>query len=222
MKLGNQGGYTIVEVLISLIMTSILVGVLVIFSISSLINNAINSARIDLQSEAQLALDLIGDDIRLASSADVNNRWPDENAPGGPENLLSWQSSQDTLVLATIAENADREILFEDASNYISYKNNTVYYIEDGVLYKRTIAADIEDNMARSSCPEALATAECPADRVILSNIEEMVFTYVDRSGAVVNPEDARSVEVLVRLSTFRAGQTIRAEYQTRMVFRNV
>jgi type II secretory pathway component PulJ len=222
MMANKQGGYTIVEVLISLVITSILVGVLMIFSISSLINNAINGARIDLQSEAQLALDLIGDDIRLASGADLNNRWPDENAPGAPTDLLSWQSTEDVLVLSTIAENAGREILFEDASNYISYKNNTVYYLVDGELYKRDIAADIEDNRSRSSCPELVATADCPADRAILSNIEELVFTYVDRSGAVVDPENARSVEVFVRLSTFRAGQTITAEYKTRMVFRNV
>jgi prepilin-type N-terminal cleavage/methylation domain-containing protein len=222
MTANNQRGYTIVEVLISLVITSILVGVLAIFSISSLINNAINGARIDLQSEAQLALDMIGEDIRLASGADLNNRWQDDNAPGAPTDTLSWESDGDVLVLSTVAENAEREILFEDVSNYISYKNNTIYYIEDGILYKRIVAADIPDNRSNTTCPEAVATVTCRADSAILSNIEELVFTYVDRSGNVVAPENARSVEVLVRLSVDRAGQTIRAEYQTRMVFRNV
>lgn len=110
---------------------------------------AINTARSDLLLSSQRALDTIGEDIRLSASADQNNRLPDTYAPSAPANEFSWQSGQNILILATAVENTEGEIIFADTSEYISEKNNNIYFVQNNNLYKRTLASPVDGNSAK-------------------------------------------------------------------------
>jgi hypothetical protein len=160
----------------------------------------------------------MGDAIRLSSAADQNNRWPDANAPNGQ---FGWASDADTLILASAVENQSGQIVFSDPSNYTSEKNNQIYYIQDGSLYRRVIAAPVDDNKLKSSCPAVLADATCPADRALANNVQSFSVKYFNGENQEVSPSDARSIELSLTLQKNQFSQLIQSVYKTRMVFRN-
>lgn len=218
----QSAGFTLVEVIVSLTVAGVLVGIIMGFMINSLTQYGIAGARAELLNEAQIALDIAANDIRLSANADANNRWPDNNAPNAPSDTFSWTSNSSTLVLATAAENSAGDILFSDASNYVSHKNNSVYFVSSGKLYKRVLAApNVTGNTAVTTCPAAAATSSCPADRLLLQNVEAFTVKYYDEQNQEVTPDNARSVELYVKLKVNRYPNSVLAEYKTRMVFRN-
>lgn len=222
MRAQRQSGFTLPEVIVALTLSSVLIGIIIGFMVNSLSQYGITNARAELLNEAQIALDIAANDIRLSANADANNRWPDENGPGAPDVTLGWESNGTTLVLATAAEDGDGNILFSDSANYISHKNNSIYFVQSGALYKRVLAApSVSGNTAVTTCPEDSATPTCPADRLLLRNVESFTVKYFNEQGQEVAPDDARSVELEVHLKVNRYPNSVFAEYKTRMVFRN-
>ena len=223
MKSHLKAGFTIVEIVIALSLISILSVIALTFFTNALADNARADAKATLLSEAQQTLDAVTNDIRLSANADEANRWPDENAPGAPSNEFSWASDNDTLVLAAAAEDEDKNIIFEDAVEYISWKNNYIYFVQNGTLYRRTLAADVAGNAAKTTCPAASASSSCPPDKVMAHsvNVERFTINYLDGDNNEVTPTDARSVELTLSLKTKAFGNDVKAEYKTRMVFRN-
>lgn len=217
----NQKGFTLVETVIALTVTSILMFIIIDFMTNSIVQYSDTEIRAQLLNEAQSSLDVISNDIRLSGNADENNRWPDNNAPWAPWNKYSWESDNNTFVLASAVEDTNGNIIFEDPALYIPQKNNNVYFIHDNILYKRTIAAPVNNNSIKTTCPSYLANSSCPADRVLLNNLDSFNVKYYNSMNQEVDPSDARSVEFYVNLKKVANGRTISAEYSTRMVFRN-
>lgn len=214
----QQNGYTLIEVTIALVVTGVLIFSILNFTTNTLVQYSETEARSGLLSEAQTALDIANNDIRLSASADETNRWEDDNAPG---DVYGWESNGNTLVLATAVEDDDGEILFADPSEYISEKNNVVYFVENGSLYKRVIAAPVSGNSATTTCPQSDASPGCPADRKLLDDVNSFSVDYLDDAGDEVAPTSARSIELSVELYTERFSKPISVSYETGMVFRN-
>ncbi len=220
-KLHQAKGYTVVELVIALSVVGLVVLMVTNFAVSNLVQYTITNSRANLLGQAQLALDVINDDIRLSAGVEQVNRWEDEFGPAGETDIFSWESNDQTLILATAAENDAGEILFADASQYIPQKNNVIYYLDDGVLYKRVLAAPVEGNTTISTCPSFAVTESCPADRLLMDKVTGFSLTYSNSQGEVVDPADARSVEVAIELSERKFGEDVTVDYVTRMVFRN-
>lgn len=216
-KLTNQG-FTIVEAIIGITMTVILLMIIMNFMANYFQQHTINTVKANMLADSQQTLDTIGEDIRLSAAADEQNRWPDVNAPN-PANQYSWQSNEATLVLATAAEDEAGNIIFADAAQYISEKNNNIYFVNDGRLYKRTLASPAEGNRARTTCP--VAVEECPADQLLAEHVQTFSIRYLSATEDEVTPSDARAAELHLVLSKTQFGKDITAEYTTRMVFRN-
>jgi len=176
-------------------------------------------ARTELLSNAENALDAITEDIRLSGSADQNNRWPDANGPGG--NQFGWTSNSSTLVLARVAEDSANNIIFSDASQYITQKYDEIYYLSNGTLYRRTIKSTDSNDAAVTTCPSASATSSCPADKTIATNVTNFGLTYYDADLNTVTAADARAVQLSITMSKKVNGKPVSASYNTRMVFRN-
>lgn len=221
MKHLKQNGFSVVELLVVITVTTILVIVISTFLITNLQQSTIATLKGTMLNEAQQSLDLAANDIRLSANADTNNRWPDTNGPGGSANPLSWQSNNNTLVLATAAEDRDGTVIFTDTKNYITEKNNSIYFVKDGTLYKRTLASVVANNSAKTTCPAAKATPSCPADKALLHNVTNFGVTYKNGDDIAVSPSDARSVELAVTVSKPMYQRDISVNYKTRMVFRN-
>lgn len=216
---GDQRGMTLVELTITVVLTMTVTTGVIIFMISGIRTYSAASARANLMAQAQTAVGRISDDILLSASADVNNRIEDSNSPvaGNP---LGWQSDADTLILATAAEDQSRNILFADASMYISHKNNIIYYLSNKTLYRRVLATDVTGNRAITTCPPATATASCPADGIVMEQVESFTVTYRNHLNQTVAPDSARSIEVGVVLRD-KAQTNAKVSYTTRTVFRN-
>jgi hypothetical protein len=123
--------------------------------------------------------------------------------------------------LATAAEDNNRNILFDDPAEYISHKNNVIYFLSNDSLYKRVLAAPVAGNSEETTCPEAQASPSCPADKVMLRNISSFDVKYLDGADNEVAPSSARSVEVTIGRYTEEYSRPVSVSYTTRMVFRN-
>lgn len=214
----NSSGVSLPELLISISIVSILSYAVMSFMLSWTEQHAITETRSALLADVQNAVDQIVNSVRLSSSADQNNRWPDANAPNSQ---FGWSSSSNVLVLATAVENTSGNIVFSDPANYTSQKNNYVYYVQDGTLRRRLIAAPVANNKIRTSCPSSAASSTCPADRVLAENVSSFNVKYFNGDNIEVTPTEARSVEVSLTLSKRKFSQLIQSVYKTRMVFRN-
>lgn len=214
-QLGSKG-FTLVETVVAVTVIGIVLGVITMFSLTSLQQSSVQTARANLLGESQIAMDRIIGDVRLSAGADTNNRWPDDNNSSGD---FAWESNGSTLVLATAVLDSDNQIVFADPAQYISEKDNVIYFVDNGVLYKRVLAAPVDDNASQTTCP--VATDTCPADRALLHNVTEFAVKYLNGDGQEVSPPEARSVELNVKTATQKFNQDINSDYTTRAVFRN-
>lgn len=214
----NNSGFTLVEVMITLTVVAIVLGVIANFSISALNQSSAETARAELLGESHIAMDRIINDIRLSGGAETTNRWSDINNPSGE---YAWSSSSSTLVLATAVIDTSSNVIFADASRYISEKNNSIYSVNGGTLYRRTLASPVANNSTKTSCPAAISTSACPQDRALMRNVSNFSIKYYNGDGSEVTPTDARSVELQVSNSIRKFNRDINTSYTTRAVFRN-
>lgn len=204
------------ELVVATAVTGVLIIMIMTFTINSFAQISIDSARSDLLREAQISLDTLTQDVRLSSNSYEASNILDPNAPGGTQH---WTGNENTLILATAAQDKEKNILFADALQYTSHKNIKIYFVQDKTLYRRTLAIDVPDNAASTTCPEA--NNGCPSDSLLAHNVKEFSIKYYDGNGDEVDPDSARSVEAKLVLERRKYNQNIRAEYKTRTVFRN-
>lgn len=214
----NNKGYTLVEVLITLTVIGVLLGIVGNFAVNALTQTTVESVRASQLGQTQIAMDKAINDIRLSAGADIVNRWSDPNNTNGS---FSWRSNANTLLLSTVVMDSSDNVIFADASKYISEKNSVIYFVKDKTLYKRTLASTVAGNTAKTTCPAAAASSSCPADSVMLNDVSSFTLKYLDNNNTEVTPTDARSVELSVQTATKRFGQDIKSGYTTRAVFRN-
>ncbi len=214
----KESGYTLVELLVTMIVIGILSLTLANFIVTWLQAASLSQARTDLLTTAENALDTVTNDIRLSGSADDNNRWPDTYGPGGQ---FGWQSSNQVLVLAKAATDSQNSVIFSDPVKYITQKDDEIYFRSGTTLYRRTLASTDANDAAVTTCPAANATADCPADKVVATGVSSFSATYYDADEQIVTPSDARSVQLAITISKPINGKTVSASYDTRMVFRN-
>lgn len=216
----NQRGFSLVELVVSVTVIATLTILTMTFLTDKFVENLKDNARADLELQLQLTLNLMSFDLKHSASVDTINRWADTHAPGSPSNNFSWQSDADTLVLARPAQKSNSDILYEDPHTYLSYKDNLIYFLDNnGVLWRRTIAANVANNGKQTTCPTG--TAGCPTDSRLAHTISALSFTYYDENDAVVSAANARSVKATIRVHRVVFGDTIDIEQSLRSVFRN-
>jgi prepilin-type N-terminal cleavage/methylation domain-containing protein len=215
----NPNGFTLIELLIVIILIAILSLAISNFIADWLQTATVSQAESNLLSNAQLALTKVTTDIELSGSVDTTNRWPDPNGPGG--NPYGWTSSSSVLILAKVAINSSGQPIFTDNSDYVTLKDDEVYFLSGTTLYRRTLASGEDGDIAVTTCPASDATASCPPDNVVATGVSNWSVSYYDQNGDSVSPGNARSVQVSITLSSDAGGQPISESYTTRMVFRN-
>lgn len=213
-------GYTLVELVVATAVVSVLTLVMMNFMATRFADNAIKNARSDMQLQAQRAIDIITRDIKLSASVDSNNRWSDNYAPDSPTNNYSWVSDSDTLILAHPATNTNNDVLWQDAQGYVSYKDDYIFFVSNGTLYKRILPATVSGNRVSLTCPSG--TANCNADIKLANNVDYFNVQYfATGSDAGPDPAPSRSVDVTLRLSKKVFGKTITEEKREHTTFRN-
>jgi prepilin-type N-terminal cleavage/methylation domain-containing protein len=214
----REQGFTLVELLIVMILISILSLAIANFIADWLQASSRTQVRASLLLDDENAMDTITNDIRLSGNVDTNNRWADTYGPGGQ---FGWQSGTQVLVLAKIATDKNNNVIFSDTTNYITLKDNEIYYLSGKTLYRRTLDSNNLSDAAVTTCPPAEASRTCPADTTIATGVSSLAFAYYDANNNIVTPSNARSVQVSITTSQLLDSQTFSESYTTRMVFRN-
>jgi prepilin-type N-terminal cleavage/methylation domain-containing protein len=219
LKDNNQSGFTLVETLVVMIVMGIVGLMLFSFVYTWLHAATLAQNRASLLDTAQSAMNVIITDIQLSGVVDTNNRWADTNAPGGQ---YGWTSGSQVLILAKAATDSSNNIIFTDANNYISQKDNQIYYLSGTNLYRRTLTSNSSNDSAVTTCPPANSTNVCPADKLIASGVTSLSISFIDGAGNTTTPTSARSVQVSITIVKTMNQVNITASYSTRMVLRNV
>jgi prepilin-type N-terminal cleavage/methylation domain-containing protein len=217
MKKLYQAGFTMVEILMTLVIAGVMVGVLFTVTFNYYANAVQSQETAFLALESQTALSQMVDDIRLSAGVGASTALTDANAPVG-----GWATSDtnNVLIVRYPALAAAQEIIYDPSTGY-PYRNEFIYFVNGANLYKRTLKnTSATGNVVVTSCPTA-ATG-CPADRLFSKNISNFSFTFYDVNNAVTtDPTLARSVRLQVDLSKKVFGRTISLSNTTQVTQRN-
>ncbi len=222
----KEAGMTIIEV----VMVSAVIGILALvisqFYVGRLVDYSRNFTKIVLQTNTKQAVETMIRDIKFAAYVEANNRWPDNNAPGAPGNLLSWQSTATvpaTVVLAVPSRDASGSIIYVDALHNTAHTDDIIYYITNGkTLLRRVVANPVSGNAAKSTCPPASATPACPADAKVVEDVASLSAEYYDANNAITNtPSLAGSLQITLQQTRSSFGRSYNSSLTSRATMRN-
>lgn len=216
----NQGGFTIAELTVAMTAGSLVALIVLSISLFFFADVMRANSQTQLLAESQIALNRVVEDMRTGSAILLNNTITDVNEPTG-----GWTTSNTDLILivATPAIDNNNDFIF-DASTGNPYQDEFIYFTDsDNHLHKRILAnTAAPGNTATTTCPEAIATALCPADKFLTANFDNMVFGFFDRDNSpTADPTAARSAEINIYMNKQVFGRIVTAENNIRMSLRN-
>ena len=215
----RQGGFTLVEVLVSISLASILAVGLFSIITTYFVTITRNNLLIDMTVDSQNLLRATVEELRYGAGVRQSNSISDANAPVG-----GWNTSNANFVIIIAVPAVD------SSRNYITdpltgspYSNELVYFKSGTTLYKRSLAHPAATgNTLQTSCPAGLATPSCPADKKLIEAVDDMVFTLYDQDDAVTT--DAlltRSVKIVLSMERETFGTPLTLENNIRVTLRN-
>lgn len=200
----RESGFTITELLIVIILTSLFTLVIMVFMFDLWRTSASDEANIDTLQTRFNASDTIREEIGTSSGliiqnsiADSNVQVPDPSTPGGywlpihaiPGTTNIGASGTYTPLIYF------RRYSLDGSNQYIMngnqpYEDEYVLYLDGSSksLMQRTLAnPSAGGDKVKTSCPPAIATAACPADKVIAANISSVATRYFSRTGNLID-----------------------------------
>lgn len=190
----RQSGFTIVELIISLVVVSALLIPITVASIYFLGAMFDYSTRASLEAETQGAIRTISNDIRGANEILASTSVNDPNKSGG------WTTNLEdkVLVINTSALRADQSVIFDLSTNE-PYLNEMVYYLEGSTLKKRNLPTTVTGNVMLRTCPDSSASTSCPADTTLATRVSSLSYTLYDYSDTVTTDlSKVSSVEIAI------------------------
>ena len=209
--------------MVELVLAISLIAIIAIVVISIFINYLSlithTNAQIDMTVDSQNLLRASAEELRYGSGVRQTNAITDSNSPSG-----GWNTGNANFVIITAVpaiDNSGNYIM--DPSTGDPYANELVYFKQSLTLYKRTLAhPSAVGNKLVTTCPKAIATAACPADRELVDFVKTMVFTLYDQDNVVTpNALRARSVNINLLLERTVYGKTLIYDNNIRVTLRN-
>lgn len=218
-KVGSAVGFTVTELTIVIVILGVLMIPLSVMTLDYFGSIMARSTEAQLATESQTLLRTVVEELRTASSVKVGNTISDPNEPPS-----GWSTSNDNLILiiSTPALTSTRAFIYDPITG-MPYQNELIYFVEGQRLYRRTLAnTDAVGNTARRTCPSAVASAACPADKALTDHFKAMNFTLYDQDDVVTtNISLARSLVVNVSMEKPTFGGPVRFDNSMRMTMRN-
>lgn len=212
-----QRGFTIVELLVAVSVSaiaSVLIVTAFVFTYGSVI---VEQARTNMVQQSQLFLRRMSDDVRVANEVRTTNQISDTYGPGG-----GWITSDpaNILIVTQPVVDDDDNLIYDSTTSY-PYQNEVIYFGQDDVMYRRTLANTVAaGNSANTTCP--MGTGGCPPDIELLDHLENMLFEFYDVDNNVTsNPAQARSIQITINLRRNMYGNEITTTNTTRVTLRN-
>ena len=181
------------ELLVTSVVASIVCIALIATTVVFTRQYAISYARQDLTINAQDAVAVLRDDVRNSVAAIPYNYNADPNAPstvesdystvaGNPDSSdasYNWRVGAGRLILLQPVRTNGNLPIYTDLTNFTGSYNVIVYYVRDGVLYRRLIAGqgNAENTL---TCTPAEAPGGCTSGTTIDQKIVSGLYTYGD------------------------------------------
>jgi type II secretory pathway pseudopilin PulG len=199
----ESAGFTVVEMLVAIILTALLSAVVIDFAFAywhfAYRQEADQEAMVDRLNASDYLREMLGTSSGLITQngiADPNANVPDPGQPSGQYWAvlhavpgLKSNSAGDTPLLYF------RRFSFDSNNNVIM--NGINPYEDEYVLYSNGPSKELRvrslantaatGNRLKTSCPPALASAICPADKVLLHNITGVDLQYYSRAGNTID-----------------------------------
>lgn len=200
----NQDGYTIPELVTVLVITSTLVTLILFFTFSYWRYGALLEADLDTLVSRLNAGDSLRELVGGSSGMIIQNSIPDSNTgnpdPAFPSNLY-WvpihaipgnkTASSGTILPITYLRKPTITTTNTIAMNGIQpYEDEFIVYIDGTTkqLMLRSLANPaVSNNKLKTSCPPAIATNSCPADKIISNDIASVDMRYFSRTGNLID-----------------------------------
>src|SRR4051812_49386352 len=201
----NEKGFTITELLIVIILTTLFTLIIMMFAFDLWRTSAIQEAQSDTLASRFTASDILREQIGTSagliiqnSTADSNTLAPDTSIPGNnywlpihavPGNKPVGASGTYTPLVYF------RRYSFDTANQYIMngsqpYEDEFVLYLDGtskSLMQRTLINPSAADNKLKTTCPPAQASAACPADKVISSDLNSVAMRYFSRTGNLID-----------------------------------
>lgn len=204
-RISPESGFTITELLIVIILTSIFTLVIMVFMFDLWRTSASDEANIDTLQTRFTASDVLREEVGTSTGLIIQNGISDANAevsdpsiPGGGY----WQPIHAVPGTTPVGASGTYTpvIYFQryslDGSNqYIMngsqpYEDEYVLYLDGTTksLMQRSLAnPSAGGDKIKTTCPPSIATAACPADKVIADNISSVATRYFSRTGNLID-----------------------------------
>lgn len=204
-KLNNQNGFTIPELAIVIVMTTLLMGIILTFVYYFWRYSYVLDYSQDSLVQRLNVNDLLRDSIGSSAGLINQNSLPDShtNAPDPDiQSNLYWKPLHAVPGNNPIKSDGSAVPLFyyrkyslDSSGNFIMngtnpYEDEFVLYInsESKQLLLRSLAnSAATGNALKSSCPPAQANATCPADKILINDVESVDLRYFSRSGNLID-----------------------------------
>jgi type II secretory pathway pseudopilin PulG len=199
--IANNEGFTITELLIVIIMTSLLTLIVMLFAFDLWRTSAIQEADNDTLLNRFNAGDVLREEIGTSSGliiqngiADAHVLVPDASIPGNnywqpihaiPGNKFVGATGTYTPLIYFRRNSVNNSKAYIMNGN-LPYEDEYVLYL-DGTkkaLMQRNLAnPSASGDKLKTSCPPAIATATCPADKTIATDLASVSVRYFSRTG---------------------------------------
>lgn len=212
-------GFTIPELVVSMTITGIIM--VSLLSIVTYFFGVItrNSLMVEMTVDSQNLLRSTVEELRYGAGVRQSNTVYDTNSPAG-----GWNTSNANfiIIIAVPATNSANEYIIDPATGN-PYNNELVYFKSGTTLYKRTLAPPAAiGNRLTTSCPQNLASTSCPADKKLINNVDNMIFTLYDQDNSLtLAPLLARSVKIDLLLKRLTFGNPLTLDNSIRVTLRN-
>lgn len=215
----KQNGFTIVELILSIGIATVIAGTLLFVSLNLIGETARARMTAELAIESQILLRSMVEDVRLAGSLSSTTQNTDTNAPVG-----GWITNDPSniIIIDLPATDASRNIIYNESTGY-PYDTEVVYFSSGSSMYRRTIVdPEATGNATKTSCPPAISTSNCPADKKFTSFLTDLSFTfYDDTNNTTADATLARSVQITVKVQRKILGKTVKFDNTIRTTLRN-
>lgn len=215
----QQSGFSLVELLMAVAISSILSTVLVAFTLTYVADVFRSRTAAELAVESHFVLQTMIEDIRLADGIAISNDITDVNAPVG-----GWTTSDTSnrIIINSPAITSSRDIIYDESTGY-PYRNQFIYFISGTILYKRVLSnTGASGNSAVTTCPPSSVSSSCPGDKDYTSNIENLTLVFYDIDNIVTtDPAAARSVKIGIVMSRKTFGKSITLNNTIQTTLRN-
>lgn len=203
-RLASERGFTVVELLTTLVVTGMFAALILFFGISYWRYGFLLEADLDTLVTRLNAQDVMREQLGSSSGLIVQNSIldnnplvPDPAQPGGkywiplhavPGNTLASGSGYAPLLyFKRYATSSSGGYIFNGLN---VYENEFIFYINRSSrqLFMRSLANPAAaGNALKTSCPPSLASASCPADKLVASDLSSIDRRYFSRSGTLID-----------------------------------